>query len=90
MAWRTDDPQHAVWAALRVYEVADYAFWQTNPNADANEDGPALRSEFVQTALSAIDQPLDAVASGPPLWDDLRQRAEVDGRSWAATFPEGC
>lgn len=85
--WRTDDPQHAVWVALQVYEVADYAFWQANPNADANEDGPVLRSEFVQTALSAIDQALDAVASGPPLWDDLRQRAEVDGRSWAATYP---
>lgn len=85
--WRTDDPQRAVWAARQVYEVADYAFWQTNPNADANEDGPALRSEFVQAALSAIDKALDAVASGPPLWDDVRQQAEVDGRSWAATFP---
>ncbi|TDW31098.1 uncharacterized protein DUF416 [Cryobacterium psychrophilum] len=84
--WRTDDPQNAVWAALQVYEAADYAFWQANPDADPNEDGTALRSEFVQAALSAIDQDLDAVASGPPSWDGLRQRAEADGRTWAATF----
>ncbi|WP_146069018.1 DUF416 family protein [Cryobacterium sp. M23] len=88
--WRKDDAQHAVWAALQMYEVADYAFWRTKPNADVNDRGPdsaVLRSEFVQTALSAIDRDLDAAASSPLSWLELRQRTTSEGLTWAAILP---
>ena len=88
--WRMDDARHAAWAALQLYEVADYAFWQTNPDTDVNDRGAesaVLRSEHVQTALSAIDRDLDAVASSPLSWLELRQRTTSEGLTWVATFP---
>ena len=87
---RMDDARHAAWAALQLYEVADYAFWQTNPDADVNDrraESAVLRSEHVQTALSAIDRDLDAVASSPLSWLELRQRTTSEGLTWVATFP---
>jgi uncharacterized protein YjaG (DUF416 family) len=88
--WLTDDAQEAAWAARRLYEVADYAFWQTNPEADPNAkdtQAECLASKTVQGALSALDQDLDTVASSPPSWLELRQRSDIQGRSWTATFP---
>jgi hypothetical protein len=88
--WIKDDPQDAAWAARRLYDVADYAFWQANPTADFNEKGPEpafQKSEIVQTALHAIDQDIEMVSSSQPSWHELRQRAEREGEIWVATFP---
>jgi uncharacterized protein YjaG (DUF416 family) len=93
--WLTDDPQEAAWAARQVYELADYAVSEADLKpgeiylyrpGDRAED-EALKSEIVQAALSAIERDLDTVASSPPAWLELRQRAEREGRIWAATFP---
>ncbi|MDQ0077888.1 DUF416 family protein [Arthrobacter oryzae] len=76
--WLSDDPQEAVWAARQVFDVADYAFWLANPNADVNDrssNNAVMKSDIVQEALSAIDRYLDAVASAPPSWLDLRKRS---------------
>ena len=89
-AWRTDDPQQAVWAATQLYEAADYAFWQANPDADLNDSGAALGSGFVQAALTAMDEDLAIVASSASSalsWVELRRRADTEGRAWAATLP---
>lgn len=93
--WLTDDPQEAAWAARQIYEVADYAVSEADlkpgeiylyrPGDRTGND--ALKSEIVQVALSAIEKDLDTVTSSPPAWLELRQRAEREGRIWAATFP---
>jgi hypothetical protein len=88
--WLTDDAQEAAWAARRLYEVADYAFWQAHPEADPNAQetqAKCLASRMVQAALSALEQDLDTVASSPRSWLELRQQCELQGRSWTATFP---
>ena len=93
--WLTDDPQEAAWAARQVYEVAEYAVFESDLKpgeiylyrpGDRAED-EALKSQIVQAALSAIEQDLDTVVSSPPAWLKLRQTAEREGRIWAATFP---
>lgn len=88
--WLSDDAQEAVWAARQVFDVADYAFWLANPNADVNDrntNAAVLRSDIVQEALSAIDRYLDAAASAPSSWLDLRKRSELEGQFWATKFP---
>lgn len=88
--WLTDDPQEAAWSAFQMYEVAEYAFTraygEVDPRVDVT-DAMVLGSEIAQAALLAMDEDLGAVASSPPSWLELRERAEAEGRSWAATFP---
>jgi hypothetical protein len=88
--WLTDDPQEAAWAAFQMYEVAEYAVTQSHaevhPSVDVT-DAMVVGSEIAQAALLAMEEDLGVVASAPPSWRELRQRAEVEGRSWTATFP---
>jgi hypothetical protein len=57
-----------------------------HPNVDVT-DAMVVGSEIAQAALLAMEEDLAAVASTPPSWRELRQRAEAEGRTWAATFP---
>jgi hypothetical protein len=88
--WLTDDPQEAAWGARQVYEVADFAFLQGSPDLDLNAPGvesQVLASEFVQEALEAIAQSLDAVEAAPTDWGELQAAAAAQGRVWADVMP---
>ena len=88
--WLTDDPQEAAWAAFQMYEVAEYAATQAYAKVDPRlniTDDMVVGSEIAKAALLAIEEDLGVVASAPPSWLELRQRAEAEGLAWAATFP---
>jgi hypothetical protein len=87
--WRTNDPQHAAWAARQMFDAADLAYFQANPGGSfltEAEQKASLESTVVQSAISAIQRDLEAVKNG---WSpsDLRQRAQQEGQEWAATIP---
>lgn len=89
--WATDDPQEAAWAALQVYEAADYAAqrmlgeWDPNgPNAERQ----ILKHPIVQNALSGIAVDLSAVESiHDHDWASVRRRAREEGETWARSLP---
>ena len=88
--WLTDDAQEAAWAGRQVYELADYAVLQSNPELDLNSpDATAFvtASDLVQQALAALDRTLDAIESRPADWQQLRAAAEADSRSLAEAVP---
>jgi len=88
--WLTDDPREAAWAARQVYELADYAVLQGNPELDLNAPGgktQVLGSDIVQRALSALDRALAVVESAPATWQELRADTESDSQAWADTLP---
>ena len=95
--WLTNDPQEAAWTARQVYDAADYAFTQVglepgNIYVSTFEDRTreaeaALASGIVQTALTAIDQDLQAVESAMPSFPDLQETSTAQGVAWAASFP---
>ncbi len=88
--WLTDRAQEAAWAARQVYEAADYATLQAHPDLDLNAPGSSdrvLASPAVQSALMAIGVALEAVEAQPSSYRSLRERCELEGRSWAASLP---
>jgi hypothetical protein len=88
--WLTDDPQEAGWAARQVYELADYAVLQGNPEFDLNApdaEARVLASDIVQEALGALARSLDVVEASPANWQQLRADAEADGGTLAAAVP---
>ncbi|WP_284982866.1 DUF416 family protein [Arthrobacter sp. efr-133-TYG-118] len=91
--WRTNDPQHAAWAARQIFDAADLAYFQANPGRSfltEGEQNASLESTVVQSAISAIQRDLEAVNNAWPL-SELRQRAQQEGQEWAATVPwNGC
>ncbi|UKA56922.1 DUF416 family protein [Arthrobacter sp. FW306-2-2C-D06B] len=87
--WRTNDPQHAAWAARQIFDAADLAYFQANPGGSfltEAEQNASLESTVVQSAISAIHRDLEAVKNAWPL-SELRQRAQQEGQEWAATVP---
>lgn len=89
-AWLTDDPQEAAWAARQVYELADYAVLQRDPNLDLNApdaEARVLLSDLVQDALGTLDQALAAAEGEPSSWQKLRADSEAGGQALAADVP---
>ena len=87
--WFTNDPQEAVWAARQLYDAADLAYFQLNPGGSfltGEQDKASVESTVVQSAISAIYIDLESIENAEP-WFEVRQRAEVEGRDWAATIP---
>lgn len=87
--WLTNDPQEAAWAARQLFDAADLAYFQANPGGDFTaeaEEKASLEAPVVQSVIFAIHRDLEAIETGRPL-SALRQRAEMEGRDWAATLP---
>ncbi len=88
--WLTDDPQEAAWAALQVYELADYAVLQGDPALDLNAsdaEARVLASDLVQHALGALAEAIALVESGSAGWQKLRADAEAGGQALADAAP---
>jgi hypothetical protein len=88
-AWGTNDPQEAVWAARQLFDAADLAYSQLNPGSGfmtEAEQKAALESPILQSAISAIQRDLAAIENAWPS-SELRQRAAMEGKAWAATVP---
>lgn len=80
--WITDDAQHAVWAALQLFDAADFAYFQANPDGgsfSAEENQASLNSQIVQSVIAAIQRDLDSIEEAKP-WSEVRQRAEIEGK----------
>lgn len=87
--WLNNDTQEAAWAARQVYEIADYAVLESNPDMDLNVPGAEreiLGTELVQRALAAIDHDLEVVESAPSTWQALRAAAEAGGVAWTGAL----
>ena len=87
--WLTNEPQEAAWAARQLFDAADLAYFQANPGGDFTseaEEKASLESPVVQSVIFAIQRDLEAIETGRP-WSELRRRAEMEGRDWAATMP---
>ncbi|WP_418607604.1 DUF416 family protein [Georgenia sp. SUBG003] len=87
--WLTGDPQEATWAALQLYEAADYASQQLQQDIELNsgEAETALREHpVVQEALESIALDLRAVESGLD-WQQLRASAQRFGDAWSKRLP---
>jgi hypothetical protein len=87
--WLTNDPQEAAWAARQLLDAADLVYFQANPGGSfvaEEQDKASLESPVVQSAISAVHRDLEAIENARP-WFEVRQRAEEEGREWAATVP---
>jgi len=87
--WLTNDPQEAAWAARQLFDAADLAYSQANPGGSfvtEEQDRASLESPVVQSAISAIQRDLEAIENARPSFE-VRQRAEAEGRDWAAAVP---
>jgi hypothetical protein len=87
--WSTDDPQEAAGAARQVYEAADYAAQQWEPDLNApGVDQRILESPIAQAALENIEADLLLVEQeGRGALVALRERAHREGDRWAAELP---
>jgi uncharacterized protein YjaG (DUF416 family) len=89
--WLRHDPQEAVWAAQQVYEAADYAAQRSLADLDLNSaaaEAELFNSEIVQVALAGLAADLaSAEAPAGDGWSGLRDRARLEGASWARTLP---
>lgn len=77
------DPRLAMWAGWQLYEAADYAARQAEPEADPNAPETEARlhaSEVVQSALREIETDLrllEAAGDQSRTGEQLRHRAEA-------------
>ncbi len=89
--WLRHNPQEAVWAARQVYEAADYAAQRSLADLDLNSaaaEAELFNSEIVQVALAGLAADLaSAEAPSGDGWSGLRDRARLEGASWARTLP---
>ncbi len=84
--WRTNNPQHAAWAARQIFDAANLAYLQANPGGSfmtKAEEKASFESAVVQSAISATQRDLESVRNARPL-SELRQRARKEGQEWAA------